>query len=431
MPIQHRFTHSFQNRAVHRAQLSNGMVVLSIENPAADIVSCRMFVRAGGRTESLRQAGISHLLASVMTKGTQTRSAHDIADYVESMGASLGTDATADYSLLSFKTVSSDVAEILALAAELLRSPSFPDAEVDLEKRLTLQGLRSMQEQPFAIAQHHLRQRMYPNHPYAHPILGTEKTVQPLMADDLRHYHHTYFRPDNMVVSVSGRLAADDAIALIDHYLGDWQAPQQDGQPVPLMPPDIEEICPRATTSMIPEDTQQSVIMLGYLGSSVRSDDYLVLKLLNTYLGNGLSSRLFVELREKRGLAYEVSAFYPTRLHQSQFVAYMGTAPSNTQQALDGLQHEVTRLGTIQLEPEALQSAKNKLLGQYALGKQTNAQLAQIFGWYETLGLGLEFDQRFQDGIAAITPEQAQDVAQRYFVEPYVSIVGQPIAVGA
>ena len=431
MPIQNRLTHSFQNRTVHRAELSNGMTVLAVENPAADIVSCRMFVRAGGRTEPLHQAGISHLLAAVMTKGTETRSAHDIADYVESMGASLGTDATADYCLLSFKTVSSDVVDILSLAAELLRSPSFPEAEVDLEKRLTLQGLRSMKEQPFAIAQHQLRQLMYPSHPYAHPILGTEETVQALTPEQLRQYHHDYFRPDNMVVSVSGRLAPDDAIALIDKYLGDWQPPSHDGQPIPLPQPDVAPIAPKASTSMIPEETQQSVIMLGYLCSSVQSDDYLVLKLLNTYLGNGLSSRLFVELREKRGLAYEVSAFYPTRLHQSQFVAYMGTAPINTEQALAGLQHEVTRLATTPLEPEALQSAKNKILGQYALGKQTNAQLAQIFGWYETLGLGLEFDQQFQAGITAITPEQAQDVAKRYFTEPYISIVGQPIAENA
>jgi predicted Zn-dependent peptidase len=272
---------------------------------------------------------------------------------------------------------------------------------------------------------------MYPNHPYAHPILGTEETVTPLMATDLRQYHHDYFRPDNMVVSVSGRLAPDDAIALIDKYLGDWQPPQHEGQPVSLSQPEVSSITPQSATSMIPEDTQQSVIMLGYLCASVQSDDYLVLKLLNTYLGNGLSSRLFVELREKRGLAYEVSAFYPTRVHQSQFVAYMGTAPVNTQQALDGLQQEVTRLASTLLEPEALQAAKNKLLGQYALGKQTNAQLAQIFGWYETLGLGLAFDQQFQDGIGAITPEQAQSVAKRYFTEPYISIVGQPIAANA
>jgi predicted Zn-dependent peptidase len=169
--------------------------------------------------------------------------------------------------------------------------------------------------------------------------------------------------------------------------------------------------------------------MLGYLASAVQEADYAVLKLLNTYLGNGLSSRLFVELREKRGLAYDVSAFYPTRQSVSTFAVYMGTAPENTETALVGLRTEVERLCSVPLSAEELQTAKNKLLGQYALGKQTNAQLAQTYGWYETLGLGIEFDTRFQQDVASVTPEMAQAVAKRYFIEPYVSLVGPAEAI--
>jgi zinc protease len=169
-------------------------------------------------------------------------------------------------------------------------------------------------------------------------------------------------------------------------------------------------------------------VMLGYLVSPVQNPDYAILKLINTYLGNGLSSRLFVELREKRGLAYEVSAFYPTRLDTSQFVVYMGTAPENTAIAMSGLRTEVERLCTTQLTPDELQASQNKLLGQYALGKQTNGQLSQVFGWYETIQLGIEFDTRFQEEVKAVTPEMIQQVASKYFLEPYISLVG-PAAV--
>jgi zinc protease len=164
------------------------------------------------------------------------------------------------------------------------------------------------------------------------------------------------------------------------------------------------------------------------LAGAVDSSDYAALKLLTTYLGNGLSSRLFVELREKRGLAYEVSAFYPTRLDTSHFVAYIGTAPENTAIALDGLKQEVDRLCETVLTDEELQSAKNKLLGQYALGKQTNAQIAQTYGWYETLGLGVAFDDLFQQQVAEVTAEEAQTAAQRFLMQPYVSLVGSAIA---
>ncbi|MBE9126993.1 insulinase family protein, partial [Coleofasciculus sp. LEGE 07081] len=187
---------------------------------------------------------------------------------------------------------------------------------------------------------------------------------------------------------------------------------------------------PHPCQVVTPQETQQSIVMLGYLASAVKSEDYATLKLLNTYLGNGLSSRLFVELREKRGLAYDVSAFYPTRQSASTFAVYMGTAPENTAIAIAGLRGEVERLGTTTLTTQELQTAKNKLLGQYALGKQTNAQLSQIYGWYETLGLGIEFDNQFQQDVAAVTPDMAQAVANRYFSEPYVSLVGPAEVVG-
>lgn len=425
MPICSTAAHLLANRTIHRAVLDNGATVLAIENPAADIIAARIFIKAGGRCEQPHQAGISHLLTAVLPKGSDRLSAQAIAEQVESVGASLGVDAAADYCLLSLKSVSSDFDELLALSAHLLRSPSFPTHEVELEQRLTLQGLRSMQEQPFSIAHQQLRQAMYQTHPYALAGLGTEETIASFTSADLQHYHQTYFRPDNLVISIVGRLRPEAAIALVDARFGDWQNPH-------LALPDLHlpSIAPDPQATITAQDTQQAIVMLGHLAASVQQADYMPLKLLNTYLGNGLSSRLFVELREKRGLAYEVSAFYPTRLDQSQFVVYMGTSPENAAIAREGLAQEIDRLTTVALTPEELQSAKNKLLGQYALSKQTNAQIAQIFGWYETLGLGIEFDWFFQEQIAAVTIESAQLTAQRFFSsEPYLSLVGPEVAI--
>jgi predicted Zn-dependent peptidase len=429
MAIRNTIAHSLHNRTVHRAELANGMVVLAVENPAADIVAARMFIRAGSRYEPAHQAGLSHLWAAVLTKGTERLSSQEIAERVESLGASLGTDSAADYCLLSLKTVSTDFTEILDLAAELLRSPSFPEAEVELERRLALQGIRSMQEQPFAVANTQLRRAMYQKHPYALPGLGTEETVAQLDRTALQHYHQTYLRPDNMVISIAGRIAPDQAIALIDQCFGDWQPPQVNGQLLPLPTLSLPIVQSQPQHTITERNTQQAIVMLGYLTHSVHHPDHIALKLLNTYLGNGLSSRLFVELREKRGLAYEVSAFYPTRVDTSHFVVYMGTAPENTAMAQEGLRHEVDRLRQTLLTPEELQAAKNKLLGQYALGKQTNAQIAQVSGWHEILGLGITYDEVFQQAIAEVTAEEIQQAAQEYFTQPYISLVGPEVAV--
>ena len=328
------------------------MVVLVAENPAADIIAARIFIRAGSCWERGEQAGLAHLLSAVLTKGTQKLSSLEIAEQVESVGASLNADAAADYFLLSLKTVSADFAQMLELAGELLRSPTFPSVEVELERRLALQDIRSQQEQPFTIAFDQLRQAMYQNHPYAMSGLGCEATVATLSRADLQQYHQTYFRPDNVVISISGRVSGADAVALVTQVFGDWQAPST---PLPTLT--LPTLAPQPCQTMKPQETQQSIVILGYLAPSVQKADYTALKLLSTYLGNGLSSRLFVELREKRGLAYDVSAFYPTRQDTATFVVYMGIAPENTAIAREGLRREVELLCTTKLSSDALQAA--------------------------------------------------------------------------
>jgi zinc protease len=405
-----QLTNNSMKNEIHRTVLDNGIVVLAAENPAADIIAARIFLRAGSRCVQPEQAGLCHLLSAVMTKGTDRLSSLEIAERVESVGARLGTDATSDYFLVSLKTVSADFTDMLELASELMRSPTFPEAEVELERRIAISAIRSQKEQPFSIAFEQLRQSMYQDHPYAFSTLGTEDTMSKLTRTELEEFHKTYFRPDNVVISVAGKISTEDAIALVDRIFGDWKAP---ATPLPTLA----------------LETQQSVVMLGYLAPAVKDAGYVALKLLNTYLGNGLSSRLFVELREKRGLAYDVSSLYATRLDAAQFVVYMGTAPENTQTAFDGLRTEVDRLTSLQLSDEELQACKNKILGQYALGKQTNSQIAQVVGWYETLGLGIKFDEQFQAEIAQVTAAEARDAARKFFVEPYISLVGPEAAI--
>ena len=404
---------------LHRLVLDNGITLIIVENQAADIISGRFFLKGAGTIAGkLEQAGLANLVSAVITKGTANLSALDIAEKIESIGAGLGADASTDYFALSLKTVSADFPEMLQLLGEIMRSPVFPESEVELERKLALQSIKSQKEQPFNVAFNQLRQQMYPQHPYGVSVLGTENSVASIRREDLRHYHQTYFRPDNLVISLSGRITKQQGINLISSVFGDWKNPQQ-----PL--PAFNLISPTVNPSQaeIIQDTQQSIVMLGYLATKVNSEDYAVLKLISTYLGNGLSSRLFVELREKRGLAYDVSAFFPTRLDIAPFITYMGTAPTNTEIAIEGLSTEVERLTKTTLSEEEVQGAKNKLLGQYALGKQTNGEIAQTYGWYETLGLGVDFDNSFQAAIPPITPERINEVANRYLSKPYISVV--------
>ena len=387
-------------------------------------MSAQLFIKAGQAQETPETASLFTLLADVILKGTQRKTSLQIAEAVESVGASFGSDVAADYSQISLKTVSADFESVLALAAEVIREPSFPESEVDLEKRLILQGIRALKEQPFSVAYNRFREILYAGHPYGLSNEQSEQCIAKFTRQDLLNAHTQYFRPDNIIVSIAGRISLERAVQLIENAFGNWQKPAE-----PLRQTDFPPLKVAAQQTVIVQNTNQAFVIVGHVADAVGNLDYPALKLMSTYLGNGLSSRLFVELREKKGLAYDVSAFYPTRLDASEFVAYIGTAPQNVQVALDGLQQELHRLKTTPLTPEELQVAKNKLLGQYALGKQTNGQIAQALGWYETLGLGIGFDQEFQRAIAAVTLADIQAAAQRHFVEQYVSILGPETAV--
>ncbi len=402
-----------------RKVLENGLVVLVTENPLADIVAARIFVEAGGCYEQPEQSGLSNLVAALLRKGTTCLTARDIAERIESVGASFGVDSTPDYLLLTLKTVSTDFAGMLRLAGEILQSPTFPESELELERQLTLRAIRARQEQPLAIALQQLRQSMYLDHPYSQNGTGTLESVAQIQRSQLQTFHQNFFRPDQITLSIAGNITLEDIMPVVQEIFGQWHRPESN-----LKPRQTLGLTNAPIRSTHFQDNQQSIVMVGYPAPAVKEKDYPALKLLSTYLWNGLSSRLFTELREKKGLAYEVSGLYPTRRETSHFVAYLGTASENTNLALALLQSELEQLSAQPLAELEIEATKRKLLGQYALGKQTNQQIAQIFGWYEHLQLGIDYDQTFTKLIRRVTPEQAHQAAVQYLNNPFVSLVG-------
>lgn len=405
---------------LHCLQLDNGLRYLLIPNSSNDIVAGRVFVRAGSVVDPPPLAGISYLMAAVLTKGTAHKSAMEIAAQVESIGAGLSAEAHNDHVEISWKSVASDFPLMLRLVAEVLRMPSFPATQVDLERKVVLQGIRSQAERPLSLAFQQLRSTMYQAHPYGRFLMGTPETVERIDGESLGSQHAAYYRPERTVVSIAGRINPEMAEMLVRDAFGGWQPPV-----VPTMEMPRSPISGSPQRQFLAKSGQQSIVMLGHPAVAVTDPDYFVLRTINSYLSSGLSSRLFVELREKRGLAYEVSSIFSTKAEQAIFAVYMGTANGKVSMAIDGLRAELSRLCLARWKTEELSNTQSKLLGKYALSKQTNAQLAYLYGWYESLGLGWDFDRRLVTEIEKITTQQVEEVANKYFDRvPYISIVG-------
>jgi zinc protease len=403
------------HKGFSRRNLTRGGQLLFTENLETPIISTRFLFPS-----KIGAPGLAHLTSAVLTKGTERHNSQEIAGLVENAGAQLGVETATDYLLLGLKCLAEDFKDLFTLCLEILTEANFPEEQVSLEKNVTLQGIRAQKERAFSVAYAQFRENLYgPKHPYGYSTLGTEETVTAFQPRDLATYHQSAFNLDRMVLSLCGGVSDElkDFVEEQVKSLAPKDAERTDGTvPAPA---------PTGTHRIVtPQATEQTTVLLGYAACGIHHADYPALKVLNTYLGSGLSSRLFVELREKRGLAYEVSSFFPTYRQHAHFGAYIGTAPQNVPTAEEGLRRELEQIREIPLTDEALQAAKNKTLGQYALGKQTNSQIAQLLGWYEILGMGADHDERYPDLIGQVTAEDVKRVGQTYFTEPVVSLVG-------
>ena len=407
--------------SIHCHQFKNGIRLLAIDNPEVDIVAAHLFWQGGCSSVFTPQVGLANLTASVLTKGTCSRDAAQIAEAVESMGAILGAECAPDYFTLSLKSVASDFPSLFRLAGDIIRNPTFPASELERERQLILQAIRAQQERPFSVAFTPLRSALFGEHPYAFSMAGTAESVAALDRMDLVAYHRDHLRSDNLVIAISGNMSPTEMESLVADVLGDWTtAPTACVEPhFPGFPQLQGE-----QTITNHQATQQTIAIVGYRAPSIYSDDWAALKLLAVHLGGGLSSRLFVQLREKQGLAYEVSASYSPRRYEAPFMAYIGTSPATSDRALTGLRQELQRLVEHPLTPEELQLAQRKILGQYSLSKQTNGQLAQLMGWYELLGLGIDYDRHYPDIVRNLTSSQLRQVAERYLSNPIISVAG-------
>ncbi len=386
-----------------------GVTLVTLENRAADTVAARWFWPGGSSIDP--KPGIANLTASVLTRGTAGLDAIAIASQVESLGAGLAAETTPDYFEVSLKAVAADFVALWHLATQIVRSPTFPEAEVEREKKQMQQIIRSQQERPLAVCFEQQRQHLFAAHPYAQPLYGNCESVAAITQADLMAYHQQHLTPAGLIIVVVGHFETEAIYRLVEDTFSAWPRPH-------TSPPLLSTAAPplgQSTWVTLPQETQQIILSLGCQAAALTAPDYAAFKVLHTYLGGGLSSRLFVELREKQGLAYEVSAVYGARRQAGQFIAYLGTAPSNGIAAWQQLQAELDRLVERPLSEAEIERVQRKLLGQYALGKQTNSQVAHLLGWYMVMGLGVEFDQRYGELIQAVTPATVQAAVEQYW----------------
>jgi zinc protease len=422
---QRATTEAGQNPAIHRAVLPSGATLLVKPLSSADTVTLKVFVRGGQRVESM--PGVAELMAELMTQGTRTRTASALHQELESRGMQLTAQAQPDYLEITASAVKEDIGELFLILQDVLQNATFPADELAKEKTFLRQSLQANRDNPSSLVFEELNLAMYPkNHPYGNIGPRVEQSLDKISREHLLRYYRRWVTPREMVISVVGNVSPE---LMTQYWNSAWKTPANAASRPKASPMPSAPLPARAKTETQTQSKPRQAatwIAQGWYAPSVGSPDYTPLKVLNSLLGTGMSSRLFVNLREQQGLAYVVSSFYPSRAETGQFVIYIGTDPKNQSAVLSGFQQQIQRLIEGDITERELQEAKDKLRGNFALAHETPAAQATYLGMFETLGVGYRFDTEYPKQIESVTLADLQRVARRYFSKPSVISIIAP-----
>jgi predicted Zn-dependent peptidase len=402
---------------VTRSTLPNGLRVLVRENPAAGVVAVSLQVRAGARFETAENAGITNFLHRVMLRGSARRSAVDIATAAEELGGSVDASADVEYAEIRGTALARHWEPLLSLMAEVATQPSLPPDAIQTERRLIMSQIRTRADAPFPFAMDTLMSDLYAGHPYALPSLGMRGSVEKLSRDDLLGYYRSIYQPRRVVLAVSGQVSPQRVVSAAAKLFG--ALPAADA-PAPGPAP---ALAPPGGRKVLERQAQQAQILIGFAGPSVTDPDYTAVKVLSAVLGGGMSGRFFVELRDKRGLAYSLGTINPSRAGPSFLVGYMGTAPASAEPAEAGMLGEIERIRKEPPTADEMARAKAYLQGQLAMDRRTNARQAWYLAFFELIGAGYDFPDRYGRDLARVTAADVQAAAQRYLQQPTIVLL--------
>ena len=409
--------------AVHR--LANGLRVVVRDTPGSGLVAVALLAGAAPRYEDLDHAGAAVLVREIALQGTSTRTAEEIAAVLDSVGGSLRTGTSVDYTQWGTLTRPEHVDLALELIADLVTNAAFDPRAVEAQRRLSLNRLRQQQDAPQGRAIDLALARLYPFHPYGRPILGTSDALTRLSREQLVSYYQTYYTAPNMVLAIAGDLRGPVALAKaarafgglretpIPHRARLLRVVEPALTPRPSAPADLRE----------PQRTAAAWIAFIYLGVRAGHRDWATLQVLNAILGGGAASRLFLEIRERQGLVYSIGSSFSTRAAAAPLLLSAGTDPRDAPRVVQGMLDEVSRLQRTPVSPEELARGRNRVTGLLAIDQEDLRQQAFYAAWFELLGLGAGFTRRLATEIDRVGADDVQRAARLYLTNPSIVVV--------
>jgi zinc protease len=390
--------------------LDNGMRVVLVERSALPLVSLELQFRGGAAAHPARQAGLASLVADMVDEGTAARSALEIADAVDLLGASLSSTAGYDASQLRLSVLRSGFPEALSILADVVMNPSFPEAELERVRRERLSRVVQRSDMPAALADDAFAEVLYgADHPYGAPILGTKESLEALTRDDVVAFHGARYAPGQATLVVAGdvkRAALDSLLA--DAFSG-WRGHGVDPEPLAVAAPREG----RAIYVVDKPGAAQSEVRVGQVAAGRDTDAYYPLTVLNTVMGGSFTSRLNSKLREEKGYTYGAASFFDMRRAPGPFEAMAAVATQVTDSAVVDFVQEIGRMGSEAVPTDELDRARNYLALRLPQRFESLDDVVRRLAELVTYDVPLEFWAGYVAGVEAVDEAAIMEMAHR------------------
>jgi zinc protease len=407
--------------AIQKRALSNRLPVWIVERHEVPVVHVNLVVLSGTGDDPPGKFGIANLTASLLTEGAGSRSALEIADAVDFLGADLVTNSGSDASAVRLNVPVARLAAALPIMADVALRPTFPQAELDRQKVQRLSSIIQARDDPSAIDQRGFARVVYgPTHRYGTALAGSAQNISAFTVDDVRAYYRSAYQPANAALIVVGDVTPDRVMPLLETSFGKWQGGSTPAQHQTYSAPALPS--ERQIYIVDKPGAPQSQVRIGWAGVARSTPDYFPITVMNTVLGGAFSSRLNLNLREKHGYTYGAQSQFDMRIGAGPFVAAAGIQTDKTADALKEFFVELN--GILQVVPaDELARSKHYVSLRYPLGFETTGDIAARLEQAVVYHLPDDYFSTYVQKIEAVTAAEVQRVAQKYIVPNKFAVV--------
>jgi predicted Zn-dependent peptidase len=410
---------------VRRTVLPNGLRILTESVPAMRSVSFGVWVGVGSRDEPPHLAGVSHFLEHLLFKGTRKRSALEISSAIEAVGGETNAFTAREYTCYYARVLDTDLPLAIDVVCDLVADSVLADADVETERGVILEEIAMHDDEPGEQVHDLFARAVYGSHPLGRPISGTQETISPMTRGQIRSFYRRRYLPPSIVVAAAGNLEHGRVVKLVRESFAASGLSDEPAAPAPRRP-STRRVPVRPPRVLVEaKDTEQAHVVLGCPGLHRLDPRRFALGVLNNVLGGGMSSRLFQEIRERRGLAYSVYSYTSQYADSGLFAVYAGCAPGKVDEVLDLIRGELATVAAHGVTDAEIARGKGMLKGSLVLGLEDTGSRMTRLGKGELLYDELLGTDDLLARVDAVTPDEVRDVAAEVLDRPMsLAVIG-------